>query len=277
MELELVNPEIKITREFLETRPLSYSSLKQFRRSPLHYMNYITQPKEQTTAFAFGNLFDCLLLTPDEFENRFVVIPEINKRTKDGKAEFAEFAEANKGKTFVTQEMIDNANKMKASVNEHRRAKELLSANGTVQRRMNWKDDNDLPFVMQSDFDSDEGNVIVDIKTAADASDNRFMRDAFEYAYHIQAALYLEAFRKKMFRFPRFVFIVVEKESPFAVNVFDKISDSFLKLGRQEIDTLKTEFIHAMENDLFSRGYDFRTIDGGTILDLPAYARNLIQ
>lgn len=272
----VVVPEI--TMEFLEKRPLSYSSLKQFRRSPLHYITYLTQKKEATPALIFGNMFDCLLLTPDEFEKRFVVAPEINKRTNAGKEQFEQFIEANKGKTIVTKEMIEGANKMIESVNNHRVASEILKANGTVQRKMNWVDTKTkLPCTMQSDFDSDEINIVCDIKSTTDASESKFMRDAFEYGYHIQCAMYLEAFRRKMFRFPRFAFIVIEKEPPFAVNVFNKISESFIKLGQQEIETLRQEFVHAMENKLFNQAYDFRSVDGGSILDLPAYAKHRIH
>ena len=43
-----------ITREMLEDRPLSFSSLKEFAKSPKHYMDYISRPKTPPTDAKIG-------------------------------------------------------------------------------------------------------------------------------------------------------------------------------------------------------------------------------
>jgi len=267
---------IKITPEFLKTRPLSYSSLKAFKRSPLHYLHYLTSTKEKTPALIFGGVVDVLILTPDQFELKYVVAPEIKRTTKEGKIQWDELVKLAGGKEIISQEMFQSACNIRDAVMENKKSREIIDQVGTVQRKINW-DSDDLPHVMFSDMDSTEGNFICDLKSAASAEPEEFQRSAFNFGYHIQAALYLEAFRKKMFRFPRFIFMVVEKEPPYSVAVFDKISESFFKLGMQEIDTLRTQFKYCMENDLFMKSYDINTVDGGLILDLPGYARQKIQ
>ena len=45
-----------ITIDTLKERPLSYSSLKEFAKSPRHYVEYLRREKKPTAAMAFGSL-----------------------------------------------------------------------------------------------------------------------------------------------------------------------------------------------------------------------------
>lgn len=266
-----------ITLDFLKGRPLSKTSLMQFRKSPAHYRHYLTAPKDDTPALVFGRLFDCMVLTPDETEKRFVVMPKFGRKKTDEEAK-EEWILANAGKTFVSEEMVKTAEAMKEAVFASERAASYLNVAGQTQRRLTWEDkDTGLPMLSYVDADGTEPvDFIVDLKSAADASEEAFTRDAYKYGYHLQTAIYLEGFRRKLFRFPKFVFVVVEKEPPYGVAVYDKLSDAFLKLGQQELATLREEFLYAMKENLFEKTYDFRTTDGGLLLDLPGWARNKI-
>jgi hypothetical protein len=70
---------------------LSYSSLREFAISPRHFLRYKLRQKEQTPAMVFGSLVDCMILTEDQVEARFAVAPDVDRRTKDGKAKWEEF------------------------------------------------------------------------------------------------------------------------------------------------------------------------------------------
>lgn len=50
---------------------LSFSSLKQFARSPEHFVRYKLQKFIPTPAMVFGSLVDCLLFEEEKFNNRF--------------------------------------------------------------------------------------------------------------------------------------------------------------------------------------------------------------
>lgn len=267
-----------ITDEFLSTRPLSKTSLMAFRRSPAHYINYLMEPKVQTDALVLGSLLDCMVFAPMETAGRFIVAPDINKRTNEGRAAWQQFQEDNATKTIVTADQWKTAEHMTAALMLNPKSNEYLTAASHVQRRLNWTDtEHNLPFVGIADADSETPDFVIDLKTSANPFGDDFARDAFKYGYHIQSALYLEGFRRALRRFPTFMFIVVEKEPPYGVAVYDKIADPFFKLGNQEIHRLKTEFRYCMDENLFHKTYDFRTVDGGLILDLPGWAKQKIE
>ena len=82
--------------------------------------------------------------------------------------------------------------------------------------------------------------IIVDVKSATDAGTEAFIRDAIKYGYDFQAAMYLEGVSKHIKQTPLFVFIVVEKTPPYAVNIL-QADELLLKRGhnifRECIDT----------------------------------------
>ncbi len=272
--------ELIIDDEFLKTRPLSKTSLIKFKRSPAHYIHYLTAPKEKTEALMLGSVVDCLTLTPNIFEKRFMLLPEINMRTNDGKAEYAKLLSEADGKELISPKLLAQATNMRDALLTNKKSAEyLVDIAIYAQRKLNWLDtESNLPMTGYTDFDADDPvDMLGELKTAANADIDEFSRDAYKFDYHIQAALYLEAFRKKLYRFPKFVFIVVEKEAPYGVSVFDKISPSFFKLGAQEVAKLRQQFRHCMKNDLFKSSYEYKSVDGGHLLDLPAYARQKID
>lgn len=62
---------------------LSFTRLKELAHSPLALSRYIEKRFEPTVAMVEGQLIDCLLFTPDEFESRFFVMPDdVKKPTK---------------------------------------------------------------------------------------------------------------------------------------------------------------------------------------------------
>ena len=59
---------------------LSFTRLKELAHSPLALSRYIDKVFEPTAAMIDGQLIDCLLFTPDEFESRFFVMPDDAKK-----------------------------------------------------------------------------------------------------------------------------------------------------------------------------------------------------
>lgn len=70
---------------------LSPTRIKELLKSPYHLNAYITGEKKQTDAMVEGNLIDCLLFEPNEFDNKFKVMPSFNCTTKAGKESFCSF------------------------------------------------------------------------------------------------------------------------------------------------------------------------------------------
>ena len=56
---------------------LSYSTVKYaLEDMRLFELKYLDKLKKKTQALSFGSLYDCLLMTPEEFDDRFVMIDD---------------------------------------------------------------------------------------------------------------------------------------------------------------------------------------------------------
>ena len=76
-------------------------------------------------------------------------------------------------------------------------------------------------------------NLIVDLKTAQDASPEAFARTAANFGYHAQAAYYLDGLRElgECDEDAVFLFVVVEKTAPYGVAVYN-LDEEALDAGR---------------------------------------------
>lgn len=250
-----------INEEFLKKRPLSYSSLKQFKKSPKHYIHYLTEPRAHSAAFTLGSAIDCLLLEPDKFEDRFIVTTMYKgtgsvSLNKELKAQ----AEA-EGKQILSPDDEALARQCIKSVLEHGMASELIQNRNAVQKKLTFRYKG-LPFVGYQDFASQlvRGEIIkkivVDLKSAQSADPKDFMRDVAKWGYPLQAATYLNYYKRKYFQFPDFYWLVVEKNKPFGVSVI-RMDDKDKTNAMNEFDLLVKSFKYCMKNDLWHMGYDF--------------------
>ena len=79
-------------------------------------------------------------------------------------------------------------------------------------------------------------NTIIDIKTTSDKSLSSFRGSSYKYGYHRQAAFYLDGFQAK-----EFIFVVIEKKSPYNIGVYIA-GDDFINHGREQYKQLLTTY-----------------------------------
>ena len=72
-------------KEYRQHPAISRSELWHIRESPQKFKYYKENPPEPTPSLLFGQVFHKMLLEPVTFDDEFVVAPEVNRRTKDGK------------------------------------------------------------------------------------------------------------------------------------------------------------------------------------------------
>jgi exodeoxyribonuclease VIII len=259
--------KIQITDAFLKERPLSYSSLKQFRRSPKHYIYYLTQPRIETDALLLGQAIDILALTPDRFPQKFIVAPEINKRTNEGKREW-ELLIANaieNKQTVISQEMAETAKRCVESLYSVDVSRQLLENRINTQSKLDWTDkENQLPLTGRIDFESTvwDDHFIVDLKSTHNADPVDFHRDIFKYDYQIQAAMYVTAYARTKFQFPSYIILAVETVEPYNVSV-NFVESATIEEAKRELEATLKAFRFCMDNNLFHQGYEFalQTLD----------------
>lgn len=202
------------------------SDLWKISDSPEKFRYAMDHPEdERSPALVFGSAAHKLLLEPTEFFLEYAVLPEgLDRRTKEGKARYAEFLEREAGKEILDAETYDTIRNMAMKVMASPMAVKLLA--GRREQPFFWTDpDTGVECKVKVDcltwLEGEEIPVIVDYKTAKSAKTEAFMRDAYNYGYHLQAAMYSEAVMRKMNlkERPMFVFLIQEKEPCYAINI----------------------------------------------------------
>ena len=234
--------------EYHANAAISHSKLECYRRRPaLYYKKYVakTLPQpEESGAFRLGSAVHCAVLEEKEFASRYVLKPDCDRRTKEGKIQFAEFAAQHAGKTFLDSDEMAQVVAMREAVAAHPIASRLLAegipemtwrkaqpnALGALQCRTDW-------FAPCGCEISEFHPYALDIKTVesldSDAFRN-FERAAFSYGYHRQAGFYLPLINE-ILEYPvsRMYYVAVEKVEPFGVAVY-RLADDAIARGQDE-------------------------------------------
>jgi len=206
---------------------ISKSHLDQIAKSPLHYWARFLDPKriipEPTPAMRLGTAVHTHILELPKWEEQVAVAPTaINRRTNAGREEWAAFEAESAGKTVITRDEADVVMAMGRSVLGHPGAAMLLGLPGKAETTHMWTDANyGLECKCRPDWLTDDGSIIVDLKTTKDASPFGFKRSIADYRYFVQAGFYLHGLEQATGKRPdQFIFICVESTSPYACAVY---------------------------------------------------------
>ena len=206
---------------------VSKSGLDQIAKSPLHYWARFLDPDrvwtEPTPAMRLGTALHTHVLELSKWDEQIAVAPvDVNRRTKEGREQWAAFETAAKRKTVITADDADLVMRMGRSVFGHPAAAMLLGLPGKAETTHMWTDAaTGLQCKCRPDWLTDDGLLMVDVKTTEDASPRGFSRSIAQWRYHVQAAWYLDGLEQATGTRPeQFIFICVEKKAPFACAVY---------------------------------------------------------
>lgn len=256
---------------------VSKSGLDLIRRSPMHYRHALTMRREPTPDQRIGTLAHALILEPetvwDNYASPFVApegalatVDEIKDRLKQlglpisgKKAELsARLLEADPSivllddaralhaaavgdRAIVSAEEMAQAEAIRDAVMAHPAAGKLLTPGlGVAELSAYWRDPQTSVLCRcRPDYWRHDG-IVVDLKTARDASPDGFRKSILGWRYHVQAAYYLDGITRARaadgvdMPAPRsFVFIAVEKAAPYGVAVYN-IDTQSIDIGRRE-------------------------------------------
>jgi exodeoxyribonuclease VIII len=260
---EDVEPGVYLGMDF-ETYSLlpfvNSSKLKGFHEAtPAHARAAILKDKE-TKPKALGHAIHLALLEPARFEMETLVCPRVDKRTKPGKAAWAEYESKAKGRTILTEDEKRIIDGIRSNVAEHETAKALLTNKGVNELTLVW-DWTGLgegqPIRCKNRLDrytSLEGwPVIVDIKSLGFvASRHTWEREAVKFGYWFQAPFYRDGMDALMplpegtDGWRRFMWIVCETIEPYAVRVFEA-DDEPMQWGRDHYQRYMRMYARAKE------------------------------
>ncbi len=233
---------------------VSKSQLDFLAKSPalLQWVKAAPEDEEKKSALDMGTALHCLLLEPDEFDKRFIIAPEFNRRTNQGKADEEAFLKsvADRGATVMSSEEGRKLRLMRESAMAHPVGRFLLEAHGHCEVSMYWKDEatGELCRIRPDKWLPDH-RIIVDVKKVADM--DRFARHVDEFRYHVQEAMYREGALRTTGERHSFVFLAVSESidcGRYPVRVFEldpQDSAAGEALFRRELNT----FHHCRQSD----------------------------
>lgn len=204
-------------------------------RTPLHYFDQFLaddrEKKPPTDAMLRGTALHTAILEPELWDST-IAVPKhrFDRRTKVGKEMAAEFEKESAGKIVLDPDDADEVRRMADAVRQHPAARFLLDMPGRREASYTWTDPaTGLECKTRPDWHSLNRQIVVDVKTAIDASRAEFSRSISNYDYHVQAAWNLDAQGGEVF-----LSLVVENTRPYGVAVYPA-SQALLDAGRRRI------------------------------------------
>lgn len=252
-----------ITNEqYHSSEGISRSDLMRFKKSPMHFKH--KQSLKETPSLIIGELVHALVLEPHFFNDRYIVNPGFNRKSKEGKAEYAQFQLASEGKKIIEGKIYAEASRIADSVNNHE-FKQYLQQGYRVENSIYFEHES-TGLQCKVRPDAWLGDVIIDLKTTADASFKSFQSSAYNYGYYLQAGMIKRALESLNKPIKNFIFVAVEKEAPYPIGIY-KLDDEALQFGANEFDTLMIELNKYIQKNEFP-DYGIQT------LSIPAWLKS---
>jgi len=240
----------KITeKEYNEIKAVRNSELGNIEKSWAHYK----MGTKRTEAMVFGSAFHMYILEEPTFWENFVVAPQYDGRTKEGKEikkQLDEIAAAGT-KDILRSDDFDTICKMKESLLKHPMAKNILH-----------RSENEGAYTAiiegvecKAKLDLENRGQFFDLKSTEDASPNGFRQSIGKYNYHRQAAFYGDIAAANGVPFESFNFVAVEKKEPFLVCVHT-LGAASMMVGRHSYKNVLQKFRFHTENPGAYEGYE---------------------
>ena len=258
-------------KEYRAIDALGSTDIKVLLENPYLFKNGVK--KEPTDNLILGSVIHTLILEPQKLDSEYIIMPELNLRTNQGKAQKAEFeAEAKAtNKTLVKAEIYNQAEAVSKSFLNSPLSSFLR---GKVKAEASFFGEIDgVKVKARPDLILPEQKIIIDFKTTSilgGGSADGFAKMAANFAYYIQAALYLEITEYK-----QFYFIVLETAEPYMIGCY-KLDSEALEFGKSEI-CRALEIHKNIENykqPLYLNNLDFSKVQEINLPSWTYYKRN---
>jgi hypothetical protein len=234
---------------------LSSTNLKDLLKSPWSYWHNKQNPKVSTPAMQFGSLVHKLILEPENFANEYMVAGKPERRSKAGKAKYAELLEEAGSRIWVSTDDFLKAQDLIFPASQNLIVKNLLSG-GKAESSVFWQDEaTGVQCKAKADYLNIERGYILDVKTTVSlASERAFLWTVSKYAYDLSASFYKQGFELATGKELDFYFLVIEKEAPFNFATY-KIGNELLRRGEAQYKQALNVYVDALERGKFDIPY----------------------
>ena len=198
---------------------LSNSMISTFIESSLLFEHqYVkrTYKREATPEMTFGSALHCYMLQTSEYHRRYKVAPKCDRRTKEGKAIYADFELTLGDAEILTQEQADTIHACVGALLANEYIHQAFESDVCRVNESPIKFEyGGMPCKALPDMVLPDAAIIFDLKTTRDPSPSAFRKTVVERGYHRQAWFYREALRRSQDLDCEFVFICVRSVFPF--------------------------------------------------------------
>ncbi|MEL7535046.1 MAG: PD-(D/E)XK nuclease-like domain-containing protein [Bacteroidota bacterium] len=238
-------------------RPLSYSSLKEFAKSPLHYIEYVSKPKTASAPMIAGKVFEALLFGRD-VQKDFVVF-EKAEPTRDFRIKANQVvrntarAQAQlEGKEAIENTDLAQITQLAALALQHPFMKRIkrYAFKHPVQKTIREKGSG-LSLTGIPDLSFKRNKIGVDIKFVGSVAEFRKRIFSPQYAYWLQAAMY-----SLIYGYQEFYFFAVQSEPHHYAQAFHLNTETLAYLIDKLVNELLFSFRWHLEHGFFASSED---------------------
>ena len=244
----MYKPEIISNAEYHSRKThLSSTNVRTHKKNKKQFKYSLTHDLvKQTKAMADGTAIHAFLLERAVFDSDFAIKPaDMRLNTKEGK----KWAIDNKNKIIIDFDLGSNLFEIEKSV-LNSPAKLIYDIKGQAELSYFWDDLGLVKGKCRPDWISDDGNIVVDIKTTTDASPKGFQKSIAHWGYHLQLGWYIRGLRKLGLPAKEFIFIAIEKTPPFSVGVY-RANKEMITYANDEINNLVYDIDESLKSDDF--------------------------
>jgi len=241
----MYKPEIITNAEYHGRKThLSSTNVRTFDKNKKQFKYGLTHELvKQTKAMADGTAVHSFFLEREKFDTDYVTKPsDIKLNTKVGK----EWAQEHQSKIIIDSEFSNNLLEMEKSFMDSP-AKIIYNENmgGQTELSYFWDDLGLVKGKCRPDWISDDGSIVIDLKTTIDASPKGFQKSISNWGYHLQLGWYLRGLQKLGLDSYDFIFIAIEKTPPFSVGVY-RADQEMINYAMNKLDEIVPEIDKAL-------------------------------
>jgi hypothetical protein len=250
---------------------ISRSAILDFDKSPYTYWANWVNPerkKKKTSALNIGSAFHLYILQPDLFNAQFSVEPNKVLLKDSSREKFDAYKNEidslkKSGKMLLSAEELKTIEAMAAKLKNNTDAMQLIEG-GAIENSIFWQDD-ELGMLLKARPDILHDTMVIDLKTANDASYHHFQSEMIKYGYDIQFGMIKDGI-EKIGRKPieNFINIVIESKHPHNIGIYF-FDASVVEYGKNRYRTICGDLKKSIAENKFT---DY----GVHIIGLPKWA-----
>lgn len=232
-----------------------------------YYDTFLAQDKEpqkEKEALTFGNALHCRILEPERFLTDYLIVPKIDKRTKQGKEDFAHFEAIaiEEKKEMILDQDAYTCERVADRLSKHSVVGPLLKASSLKESSLFWIDpETGIECKCRPDALILGHGLILDTKSARSIEDFQIERENWERKHLFSPPHYANGVENVTgVEIKAYIFIAFEKERPYDVQPYI-LPDLELQAGKEHVQQLMRKIADCKASGIWpGRSPDIKTI-----------------